>query len=259
MTTYNKLLIELKDKTLWVTINNENNRNSLDSEVLAELLTVFTEVEEDDRVGAIIIQGAGEKSFASGADIKQLHERDYLDNLKPGIQRVYNKIENCSKVTIAAIQGFALGGGFELALACDIRVAGENVKLGLPELNLGIIPGGGGTQRLARLIGKGRAMYLILTGDIIGAEQAKEYGIISDVIQTEQWEENLTDLSERIVAKGPLATKLAKLSINAGFDQSMETGLLFEKLLQTIAFSTEDRKEGMAAFLEKRKPKFQSK
>lgn len=259
MTTYNKLLVDLKEKTLWITINNENNRNSLDREVLAELLAVFEEVEEDCNIGAVIIQGAGKKSFASGADIKQLHERDYLDTLKPGIQRVYNKIENCSKVTIAAMQGFALGGGFELALACDIRVAGENVKLGLPELNLGIIPGGGGTQRLARIIGKGRAMHLILTGDIIGADKAKEYGIISEIVSSDEWDNQLTELANRIVAKGPVATQLAKLSINAGFDQSIETGLLLENLLQTIAFSTDDRKEGMLAFLEKRKPMFQNK
>ncbi|WP_311625515.1 enoyl-CoA hydratase-related protein [Peribacillus simplex] len=206
----------------------------------------------------IIIQGAGGKSFAAGADIKQLRERKMLEALIPGMQGLYKKIEQSSKVTIAAIQGFALGGGCELALACDICIATQKAKFGLPELNLGIIPDAGGTQRLTRVVGKGRALDMVLTGKIIDGNEAERIGLITYLADEGQLEEKAQSIAQEIMKKGPVAIKLAKLAVHKGFDIDLETAMLIEKLSQAIAFGTEDKNEGTQAFLEKRKAEFKN-
>lgn len=259
MLNFENVLTKLENGVFWLTINRPNDRNALNSETLGELVRAFEWIEENDEVRVVVIQGVGEKAFAAGADIRQLYERENLEALEPGIQKVFNVIEESSKVTIAAVNGYALGGGCELALACDIRIAAENAKFGLPELNLGIIPGGGGTQRLARIIGKGRALDMVLTGEIIDTETAKEYGLVKQVIKQDEWKEQIVSIAEKVIKKGPIAVRLAKLAIHQGFEQDMKTALLIEKLAQTIAFSTEDRKEGTKAFIEKRTARFANK
>lgn len=256
MLEYKNLLVELEQGILWVTINRPKDRNALNSETIEELGKALDWAQNNDQTKIIVLEGSGHQSFVAGADIKQLYERDWLESLEPGMQGLYKKIESSTKATIAAVNGYALGGGFELALACDIRVASPNAKFGLPELNLGIIPGGGGTQRLARIVGKGKALEMILTGETINANEAKNLGLIKEIIGVETWRKSIFSLASKIMQKGPVAIRLAKLVVKQGFNQDMETALLIEKLAQTISFATEDRKEGAKAFIEKRKASF---
>nr|WP_157296277.1 enoyl-CoA hydratase-related protein [Bhargavaea sp. CC-171006] len=254
---YKNIKVDREGNLAFLIINREESRNALNQETLDEMKDYMNSVKNDPSIGAIAITGAGEKSFAAGADIKQLHDRSMLEILQSGgMKEFYNYIESYEKPTIAMINGFALGGGFELALACDIRIASENAKVGLPELNLGIIPGAGGTQRLARLIGKGKAIELILTGKILTANQAKDKDIISEVVPIEDLRQTATDLAETILNKGPLAVRLAKLAIQYGTETDQNTGLMIEKLAQAVLFATDDKNEGTAAFVEKRKPQF---
>lgn len=239
-----------------IVINRPEVRNALDSQTVKEIEQAVDLLERDEEVGVIVFTGAGEKSFAAGADIKVLREKKALDALVPGMSATYQLIENCQKPTIAAINGFALGGGCELAMACDIRIAADHAKLGLPELNLSIIPGAGGTQRLSRLVGKGRAMDLILTGDMISAEKAERIGLVSEVVPGGELMQAVKQKAAKILSKGPLAVRLAKLSINRGFEVDLDTALLMEKLAQSILFGTEDKNEGTQAFLDKRPPQF---
>jgi len=254
--------IEVKHKGLltYVIINRPELRNALSKDTLLEIQEALRELSADDTVGCIVFTGKGEKSFAAGADIGHLKQKTALDFFQTGgIQEVFNQIESLDKPTIAMVNGFALGGGFELALACDIRVASLNAKFGLPELNLAIIPGGGGTQRLARMVGKGKALDIILTGRIIDAEEAYRLSIVSEVVALEELEEKTEEIAEKILAKGPLAVRLAKLAVQTGFDSDQKTGLLIERLAQAILYSTDDKNEGTSAFLEKRNPAFTSK
>lgn len=183
-----------------------------------------------------------------------------LDALQSGsMSQVYDMIEACKKPTIAMINGFALGGGCELAMACDIRVASTNAKLGLPELNLAIIPAAGGTQRLARLVGKGKALEMILTGKIIEADEAQAIGLVSEVVSPDELVAKTEEMAEKIISKGPLAVMLAKLSVHHGTETDLKTGLIIEKLSQAILFESEDKLEGTSAFLEKRKADFKGR
>lgn len=256
MGQYENLLVQIERGIMWLTINRPEQRNALNQDTLQEIEHVFNWAEGIDDVKVIIIKGAGEKSFAAGADIKQLHDRKMLAALIPGMQGLYKKIEQSGKVTIAAVQGYALGGGCELALACDIRIASKKAKFGLPELNLGIIPGAGGTQRLSRIIGKGRAMDMILTGKIIDSEEAERIGLVTYLTDESELLQQAEDVASQILKKGPVAIKLAKLVVHKGFDVDIETALLIEKLSQAIAFGTEDKKEGTLAFMEKRPAEF---
>lgn len=235
-----------------ITINRPEVRNALDGQTYEELTAALTTLEKNATIAAILLTGEGTKSFASGADIKELREKKFLDALEPGLQGVCKQIENCSKAVIAAINGFALGGGCEIALACDIRIASENAKLGLPELNLAIIPGGGGTQRLTRIVGKGRALDLILTGKILTAVQAESMGLVSKVVPSDVLIEECKIYAESIVHKGPLAIRLLKKVVHDGADADLDTALLLEKLAQAVLFESVDKKEGTTAFLEKR-------
>lgn len=258
--TYKNIFVERKDSLAYVTINRPEVRNALNKQTLDEISHAVTELEEDDSVKVIIFTGAGEKSFAAGADINQLKDRTFLDAFQPGsMQQVYDKIESCKKATIAMINGYALGGGCELAMACDIRIASTNAKLGLPELNLAIIPGAGGTQRLARIVGKGKALEMILTGKIIDAEEAKMIGLVSEVVSQEELVSKTEEIAEKIISKGPLAVMMAKLAVHFGTETNMKTGLYIEKLSQAILYESEDKKEGTTAFLEKRQAKFKGR
>lgn len=258
--SFENIFVERKEKLAYITINRPDVRNALNKQTLDEMVTALHELEQDDAVKCIIFTGAGEKSFAAGADIGQLKERTMLDALQSGsMQQIYDEIEACTKPTIAMINGFALGGGCELAMACDIRVASTNAKLGLPELNLAIIPAAGGTQRLARLVGKGKALEMILTGKIIEAEEAKMIGLVSEVVAPEELVASAEEMAEKIISKGPLAVMLAKLSVHSGTETDMKTALIIEKLSQAILFESEDKQEGTSAFLDKRKPDFKGR
>jgi enoyl-CoA hydratase len=260
MHTFKNVEVTPKGQLCYITINRPELRNALNTETLHEIASALEAMKSDDSVGCIIFTGKGEKSFAAGADIGQLKEKTALDVFRPnGMQEIYDLIEMYEKPTIAMVNGFALGGGCELALSCDIRVASTNAKFGLPELNLSIIPSAGGTQRLARMVGKGVALDMILTGKMISGEEAHRIGLVSQVVLPGELEAAAEDIASKILAKGPLAVKLAKLSVHAGFETDQKTGLLIEKLAQAVLFSTEDKEEGTSAFLEKRKPEFASK
>ena len=253
---YQNVLVEFEDRIGIIKLNRPEVRNALDAKTLAEMSHALEALENDESIGVIVITGAGEKSFAAGADIGQLREKQAKDALVPGMSGLYQKIENCQKATIAAINGYALGGGCELAMACDIRIAADHAKFGLPELNLSIIPGAGGTQRLARIIGKGRALDMILTGEMLTAKKAEEVGLVSKAVPMEELWQTVREKAEKILTKGPLAVRLAKVVINRGFNSDMETALMIEKLAQAVLFGSDDKNEGTQAFLEKRQAVF---
>ncbi|WP_282139873.1 enoyl-CoA hydratase/isomerase family protein [Cytobacillus oceanisediminis] len=256
---FNNILVREEEGIGFIIINRPELRNALNTDTLLEIESALDVFRDDKKIRVIIFTGAGEKSFAAGADISQLNKRTMIDALKPNMTATYRKIEDYEKPTIAAINGFALGGGLELALACDIRVASLNAKLGLPEVGLGIMPGAGGTQRLSRIIGRGKAMELILTGDVITAAEAERFNLISKAVPLEELMDKAKDYARRISLKGPLAVRMAKAAVNRGADMEMETALYLEKLAQTILIGSEDKLEGTQAFLEKRTPQFKGK
>ncbi len=257
---FNNLNVQYHGGVAILEIARENVRNALDPKTWAEISQILLKIEDDKEVKTLIITGSGEKSFASGADIRSLNERTWMDILNNPAVEILSQLENFKKPIIAAINGFALGGGCELALACDIRIASENAKFGFPELNLGIIPGGGGTQRLARVVGLGKAKELILTGKIIDAVEAKSIGLISEVLPDKaSLEQKANEMADTMGNKGPLALQLAKALINQSLDVNLASGLNLEKLAQTVLFVTEDKQEGVSSFLEKRSPKFKGK
>jgi enoyl-CoA hydratase len=252
----NHLMIQVENHVGMITINRPEVRNALNMETVHEMRVVLQKWKQDPDVQVVVFTGAGDKAFAAGADIAQLRQRTVLDALESQMQSFYREIELYEKPTIAAVNGYALGGGCELAMACDIRIASTNAKFGLPELNLAIIPGAGGTQRLARLVGKGKAIEMILTGAMIGAEEAQTIGLVTQVTAPDRLFEAVRETCDKILAKGPLAVRLAKLAIHAGLETDLDTGLLIEKLAQAVLFTSEDKLEGTTAFLEKRKPNF---
>ncbi|MBO2535305.1 enoyl-CoA hydratase/isomerase family protein [Rummeliibacillus suwonensis] len=256
---YKNIIVEQKSELGFIQINRPKLRNALDLETLLEIEKALDEWKSDQNLRVVIFTGAGKKSFAAGADMKELNKRTMIEALQPNMTATFRKIEEYDKPTIAAINGFALGGGLELALACDIRVASLNAKMGLPEVGLGIIPGAGGTQRLSRIIGKGKAMELILTGEIITAEEAKNIGLVSAAVPQTELMAKAKEYAQKISAKGPLALRLAKAAVNRGADLEMTTALYLEKLSQTILMESKDKLEGTQAFLEKRQPQFKGK
>jgi enoyl-CoA hydratase len=256
---FKNIITEVESGFGIITINRPELRNALDLETLHEIEQALESWLNEQAVRVVIFTGSGDKSFAAGADIAQLNTRTMIEALLPNMTATYRKIEMFEKPTIAAINGYALGGGLELALACDIRIASLNAKMGLPELNLAIMPGAGGTQRLSRIVGKGRAMELVLTGDIITAEKAERIGLISQAVPQDELMPLAKDYARKIGAKGPLAVRLAKSVIHRGADMDMETALYLEKLAQTILMGSEDKVEGTQAFLDKKIPKFKGK
>ena len=261
METYNTLILELSERILTITINRPDALNALNIELISELQSAFEAAYDNTEVGGIIISGSGEKAFAAGADIKEIAELNELNARKFSErgQSLFSSIENFEKPVIAAVNGYALGGGCELAMACHFRIASASAQFGQPEVSLGLIPGYGGTQRLTSLIGKGRALELMMTGDIIKAEQAKQMGLVNHVEENQEAMMQLArKLMSKILKKAPLAIGMVITSANAA-DNSDEDGYLIEANSFASCCGTEDFKEGTAAFLEKRKPEFSGK
>jgi enoyl-CoA hydratase len=258
---YKNILLEKKGTTAIITMNRPDKLNALDKETIDELESVFDELKSDKDIFVVIITGSGEKAFVAGADISELAKLDVISakEFSERGQRVFDKIEQFGKPVIAAVNGFALGGGCELALSCHIRIAGDKAKFGQPEVNLGIIPGYGGTQRLARLINTGRAAEYILTGDMIDANEAIRIGLVNKVYPQNELIEKTFELAEKIAGKGQQAIENSLKSIRAVNDLSLSEGLRFEASLFAICCGTEDFKEGTKAFLEKRKPDFKNR
>lgn len=243
------------------TLNRPKKLNALNDEVIAELGQVAQRIGSDPEVDGAILTGAGEKAFAAGADIAELARQGPFDGKARALkgQQVYRALETCGKPVIAAVNGFALGGGCELAMACHLRTASENAKFGQPEVSLGITPGYGGTQRLPRLVGKGRALDLILTGRIVGAEEAERMGLVNRIFPAADLLDETRKLLESILGMGPRALELAIEAVDRGLEMSLEEGLMLEANHFGLLASSDDMKEGMSAFLEKRKANFSGK
>jgi len=239
-----------------ITIDRPEVKNALDLATVAEMRAALQRLAADADAGVVIITGAGDAAFVSGADINDIRARGRDEGLAAINSSLFAEIERFPWPTIAAVNGYALGGGCELALACDIRIAADTARFGQPELGLGIIPGAGATQRLPRIIGMGRAKHAILTGDAIDAKQALEIGLVTAIAPAGQLQIRARELAKKVLRQGPLAARLAKLALNAASRVDLDSGLLIETLAQAICYASEDKLEGTAAFLEKRKPKF---
>lgn len=255
---YENLLLERQDNIAIVTINRPKSLNALNSATLAELSQVLDELAHDPGTRVVILTGNGDKAFVAGADIAQMRGLNPLEARRFSQlgQSVMSKIEGLPQPVIAAVNGFALGGGTELALACDIRLAAENAKFGQPEVTLGLLAGFGGTQRLPRLIGSGRASELLFSGDVINAEEAHEIGLVNHVYPVERLLTEAIELARRISSRAPVAVQLTKSAIQHGKNVDLASGQAYEAEVFGQTFSTEDQKEGCAAFLEKRKAEF---
>lgn len=242
-----------------LTLDRPEQRNALTATMQAEISQVLDLWAADDAVRGVIVTGSGPQAFAAGADISELAAWDMADGLAAAMQRLFDRIQDFPKPTLAALNGVAMGGGLELAMSCDIRIAAETASMGLPEVGLGVLPGAGGTQRLSRLVGAGRALEMILTGRALSAEQAERYGLVTTVVPAAELLPTAAEIMAGILAKGPLAIRLAKLVVGPGADADQRTGLLLEQLAQTLLYTTEDKAEGAAAFLEKRAPGFEGR
>jgi enoyl-CoA hydratase len=259
--SYQTLKLEFTNKIAVVFINRPEKLNALNSNVMSDLKDCFTELKSNEDVYVIILSGSGEKAFVAGADISELNNLNMIaaKEFSEKGQEVFDLIENMNKPVIAAVNGFALGGGCELALSCHIRLASENAKFGQPEVNLGLIPGYGGTQRLTRLINSGRAMELILTGDIIDAAEAGRLGLVNHIYPLTDLMSKAMELADKIASKGQYAVKQALKAVTICDEVSGSEGLKFEASLFSLCWGTDDFKEGTSAFLEKRKPAFSNK
>ena len=256
MPEYRNIRVDVSEAIATLTIDRPAVKNALNLETVNECREALTALAADADAGVVIITGSGESSFVSGADINDIRERNGADGLAAINSSLFAQIDHFPRPTIAAINGYALGGGCELALACDIRVASDAAKFGQPELGLGIIPGAGATQRLPRIVGLGWAKHLVLSGDIIDAKQALDIGLVTAIMPSSQLQVRARELARRILRQGPLAARLAKLALNASARVDLDSGLLIETLAQAICYESEDKREGTSAFLEKRKPKF---
>jgi enoyl-CoA hydratase len=258
--SYETLLVERRDRVALITINRPEKRNALNIKTREEGAALLEELREDEGVGVVVFTGAGDKAFIAGADIAEFAGRTALTQRDVMTGRsLFTAIDTFPKPVIAMINGYCLGGGCELALACDIRIASENASFGQPEINLGIIPGGGGTQRLTRLVGEGKAMELILTGDIINAQAAYSLGLVNMVVPAADLEAKTMEMANRIAEKSPVALRMAKEAVKLASRSNLDEGLRREVDLFALCFSSEDKDEGVSAFLEKRKPAFKGK
>lgn len=240
-----------------IQLNRPKALNALCGPLFVELGQAVRDFDANEKISAIIITG-NEKAFAAGADIKEMQNNTYSLNMKKGFLKDWEDVSNCGKPIIAAVNGFALGGGCELAMLCDIIYAGEKAKFGQPEINIGTIPGAGGTQRLPRYVGKSKAMEIVLTGNFIDAHEAEKMGLVSRVFPVEKLLEETIKLAERIGTHSPLVVKMAKQAVNQAYETTLKSGLLFEKAQFYGTFATADQKEGMTAFIEKRPPSFKN-
>lgn len=255
------VLFEKEGNIAVVTINRPKALNALNSETLKDLECVIDALEKDDEVYAVILTGAGEKAFVAGADITEMKDLNTMEGRQFSIlgNKVFRRLETLEKPVIAAIPGFALGGGCELSMACDIRIATEKAKFGQPEVGLGITPGFGGTQRLARIVGMGRAKELIYTARLVKADEALSIGLVNKVVEADKLMEEAMKMAKTIAGQAPIAVKLAKAAINRGMQCDIDTALMYEAEAFGGCFSTLDQKEGMTAFIEKREKNFQNK
>ena len=254
--TYKNIKLSVENSIAVLTFDRPEVHNALNFATIQEAKNALIKLTDDDTANVLIMTGGGDKAFVSGADINDLKTRTRDDGLAAINSSFFKMVECFPSPTIAAINGYALGGGCELALACDIRIAAETAKFGQPELGLGIIPGAGATQRLPRVVGLGRAKHLILTGEIINARNALEIGLVSAVVPAENLDRAAHDMARRILKNGPLAARLAKVALNASARVDLDSGLMIETLAQAVCYSSKDKLEGMTAFLEKRAPKF---
>lgn len=258
--SYETILVERRDQVAIITINRPAKRNALNIQTRAEGAAILEELRTDDSVRVVVITGAGDKAFIAGADIAEFATRTALTQREVMLERsLFNVIDTLTKPVIAMVNGYCLGGGCELALACDIRIASDKASFGQPEINLGIIPGGGGTQRLTRLVGEGKAMELILTGEIINAQTAFDIGMVNHVVPADQLETKTMEIANRIAEKSPIALRLAKEAVKLASRSNLDEGLRREVDLFALCFSSEDKDEGVKAFLEKRKAEFKGK
>ena len=251
-----QIQVDIQDRLALVTVNRPEVRNALNTQVIQELAETFERLASDPQVGAIVLTGAGDKAFMAGADIKEMVGKTGLDMqaFSEGGRRLCDAIEACPKPVIAAINGYALGGGCEIAMACDIRLASENAKIGQAEVNIGTIPGFGGSQRLPRLVGGGWAAQMVLTGEAIDAATAERIGLVNRVVPADRLLEEAKALARKILDKSPVAIALAKSCLRAAQEMPLSQGLSYETAAFAIAGATQDKVEGMTAFLEKRKP-----
>ncbi len=254
------VLLRREGRVAILTINRPDKANALNEQVRQESLEHLEAIEKDDDIGAVVITGSGDKFFIAGADIKEFDGRSPFDQREAmRFPRVFDVMANFPKPVIAMINGFCLGGGCELSMSCDIRIASDKARLGQPEINLGLIPGGGGTQRLPRLVGMGNAMRLILTGDMIGAEEALRIGLVDQVVPHDELRQATLELASKIASKSPLTARVAKEAMRASERMSIEEGILYERDLFCLCFSTEDKAEGVSAFLAKRQAEWKGR
>jgi enoyl-CoA hydratase len=258
---YQLLLCDVRERVAFVTVNRPDKLNALNDAVMEELANVAKEIATRGDIGGAILTGAGSKAFVAGADITELAKQGPFDGKARSLrgQAILRRLETCGKPVVAAVNGFALGGGCELALACHLRIASTNAKFGQPEVKLGIAPGYGGTQRLARLVGKGGALDLILSGRVIDADEAYRIGLVNRVVAPEELLQTAEKTLRTILGMGPLAVTLAMEAVDQGLDMSLEEGLLLEANHFGLLAASDDMREGMSAFLEKREPKFSGK
>src|SRR4051794_24742722 len=259
--TFSNILFEKKNANAYITVNRPKVLNALNMATMEELRTAFHDIKNDAGVRVVIVTGAGEKAFIAGADISELAKHDAVSGKEYTHrgQSVLNLIENLGKPVIACLNGFALGGGCEIAMACTMRLASENAKLGQPEVKLGIIPGYGGTQRLPRLVGKGIAMQLLLTGEMITAQEAHRIGLVNEVIPANQLIARAEAIAQSIIKNAPLAIQYCLEAVNHGMELTQQEGLYLEATLFAVCCATEDKREGTTAFLEKRAANFSGK
>lgn len=254
------VLMERDGRVAILTVNRPDKLNALNEAVRNEMLAHLEAIESDDSIGAVVITGAGEKAFIAGADISEFAGRSPFDQRHAmRSPRIFDVMSEFPKPVIAMINGFCLGGGCELASSCDMRIASDNAKFGQPEIKLGLIPGGGGTQRLSRLIGLGHTMRLVLTGDFISAAEAKDIGLVEQVVPAEELRETAVGLAQKIASFSPLTVKVGKEAVRAGERLSIEDGIRYERDLFCLCFSSEDKEEGVDAFLNKRKAEWKGR
>jgi enoyl-CoA hydratase len=255
MSNYQSILLDRDERVGIVTLNRPKELNAINFQLVSELANALEEFDRDDEIRCIVLTGAGERAFAAGADIKEMSDKSPIDMLLGGFEN-WNRIRRIKKPLIAAVGGYALGGGCELAMHCDMIVASENARFGQPEITLGVIPGAGGTQRLARTLGKYRAMEMVLTGVQVTAQEMADHGLVNRVVPKGEHLREAVNLAKEVAARGPIAVRLAKEAVLAAFETTLEEGLEIERKNFLLLFATEDKREGMQAFIEKRKADF---
>ena len=256
--SYENIILDRTERVAKITLNRPKALNALNSELIAELNTALDDLDADDAIGVIVVTGS-DKAFAAGADIKEMQAKGFIDAYSGDFIDPWERITRCRKPVIAAVAGYALGGGCELAMMCDFIIAADNAKFGQPEITLGVIPGVGGTQRLTRAVGKAKAMEMILSGRMIGAEEAERANLVSRVVPAAELMEETMKVAERIAHLSQPVVAMAKSAVNRAFETTLAEGVRYERAVFYSTFATEDQKEGMAAFIDKREPSFANK